>query len=58
MAATLFFPDSRCTIPWYILKGIANIDLMKIISWVKVVRQLLIELLDNIWLNTFELHGC
>ena len=37
MSATLFFSGSKCTVPWYLVEQIANIQLMKIIYWAKVV---------------------
>jgi len=36
MLATLFFSDSKCTVSWYIVEQIANIQLMKIICWAKL----------------------
>ena len=27
MSATLFFSDSKCTVPWYIVEQIANLQL-------------------------------
>ena len=35
MSATLFFFGSKCMVPWYLVKQIANIQLMKIICWAK-----------------------
>ena len=37
MLATLFFSDSKCTVSWYIVEQIINIQLMKTIHWVKAV---------------------
>jgi len=36
MTATLFFPRSRCIVPWYIVEQIANIQPMKRIFRAKV----------------------
>ena len=46
ISATLFFFGSKCTISWYIMEQIANIQLMKTISWAKIVWQFLMELMD------------
>ena len=56
MAATLFFSGSKSTVPWYLMKQIANLHQVKRISWAKVVRQFLMESLDNFRLNTPELQ--
>ena len=39
MSATLFFSDSKCTVPWYIMEQIANMQLMRTICWAKAVWQ-------------------
>ena len=56
MSATLFFSDSKCTVPWYIVKQIANMQLMKIICWGKA--QFLLESMDIFRHTIFELQGC
>ena len=38
IAATLLFPDNKCTVPWYLVEHIVNIHTMKRINWAKVVK--------------------
>ena len=57
MSATLFFSDSKCTVPWYIVKQIVNIQLINTICWDKVVCQFLIESMDIFRYTTFDLQG-
>ena len=58
MSATLFFSDSKCTVPWYIVKQIANMQLMRTICWAKAVWQFLIDSMDIFRQSTYELQGC
>jgi len=57
MVTTLFFPGSKCIVPWYLVEQIAKFHLMKKISWAKAIKQFLIESLDNFKLATSELQG-
>ena len=58
MSAILFFSDSKCMVPWYIVEQIINMQLMKIICWAKTLWQFLIELMDIFRHTTFELQRC
>ena len=58
MAATLLFPGNKCTVPWYLVEQIVNIQTMKRINWAKAVKQKLLESLDNFKVVTSELSGC
>jgi len=58
MSATLFFSGSKCTVPWYIVEQIANMQLMRTICWAKAVWQFLIESIDIFRHTTYELQGC
>ena len=58
MSATLFFSGSKCTVPWYIVEQIANMQLMRTICWAKAVWQFLIESMDIFRQITYELQGC
>jgi hypothetical protein len=58
MAATLLFPGNKCTVPWYLVEQIVNIQTMKRINWAEAVKQKLIESLENFKVVTSELSGC
>ena len=58
MSAILLFSGSKCTVPWYIVEQIVNIQMMKTISWAKAVWQFLMESMDIFRHTTYELQGC
>ena len=58
MSATPFFSGSKCTVPWYIVEQIANMQLMRTICWAKTVWQFLIDSMDIFRQSTYELQGC
>ena len=56
MSATLFFSGSKCTVPWYIVEQIVNMQLMRTICWAKTVWQFLIESMDIFTHTIYELQ--